>query len=58
MRGQETGLGQTGRASCTPARLPQVQWVLGAILPGPPPAAPDYENLQDPAWPAGWARSR
>nr|KAF6273895.1 immunoglobulin heavy constant epsilon [Pipistrellus kuhlii] len=35
----------------------KVQWVLGAFLQGPPRAAHDYENIEDPAWPEALARS-
>nr|KAF6269936.1 hypothetical protein mMyoMyo1_006689 [Myotis myotis] len=35
----------------------KVKWVLGAVLPGPPQAAHDYENIKDPAWPVARARS-
>nr|KAF6270105.1 hypothetical protein mPipKuh1_006571 [Pipistrellus kuhlii] len=35
----------------------KVQWVLGAVLQGPPQAAHDYENIEDTAWLAVRARS-
>nr|KAF6279810.1 immunoglobulin heavy constant epsilon [Myotis myotis] len=35
----------------------KVKWVLGAVLPGPPQATHDYENIEDIARPAAWVRS-
>ncbi|KAK1328137.1 hypothetical protein QTO34_012560 [Cnephaeus nilssonii] len=32
----------------------KVQWVLGAVLQGPPQATHDYENIEDIARPAAW----
>ncbi|KAK1339513.1 hypothetical protein QTO34_020196 [Cnephaeus nilssonii] len=34
----------------------KVQWVLGAVLQGPPRATHDYENIEDTVRPAAWAR--